>query len=434
MKYLFSVVIPVFNSESFISQTLDSVINQKSNETEIVIIDDLSTDKTKDICQKYKKKFDNIKFFRNSKNIGVGASRNIGISQSKGEYIIFVDSDDGLFQNALKLLKKEIKKKSKPEVIVVKYEKDTFPQTNMQLIKDNINNNNNSEALINYLNKTKFPFADCWSFVSKRSFIKKNEIYFPEIRIGESEIFVARLICFMKSFSFMPEKFYDKKDRDFSLNHTQGYEAAESTLILLLEFFIFNQNTNLSKIKFEFNNAYIQDAFGIFSSLVILLNKKEIRKLSEIIIKYKYDISDLVKLPDKIDLYKLIEEFGSYEGLIKFRDIIIENKINRLKKIKKKFNKIYTYCRHKYTAATIHALNENGYIVDGVIDDSEIYKGSSFLGFKTINSSLFFNIEKNNLDKILVIITHQRDKTIDKISSNLIKKGLEDKQILKIKY
>jgi len=84
--------------------------------------------------------------------------------------------------------------------------------------------------------------------------------------------------------------------------------------------------------------------------------------------------------------------------------------------------------------STIHALNENGYKVDGVIDDSEIYKGSSFLGFKTINSSLFFSIEKNNLDRILVIITHQRDKTVEKISSNLLKKGLEDKQILKIKY
>ena len=71
-------------------------------------------------------------------------------------------------------------------------------------------------------------------------------------------------------------------------------------------------------------------------------------------------------------------ELGSYQGLIKFRSIIIQNKIDKLKNLDKKFTKIYTYCRHKYTAATIHALNANGYKVDGVIDDSEIYKEVAF--------------------------------------------------------
>ena len=257
---------------------------------------------------------------------------------------------------------------------MVKYEKDTFPQNNHQLIIDNIKNDKNSETLINYLNKTKFPFADCWSFVCKRNFICKNQIYFPEIRIGESEIFVSKLICFMETFSFMLESFYDKKDRDYSLNHTQGYEAGESTLILLLEFFIFNENTKLNKVKYDFNNSYIQDAFGIFSSLIITLSTNELKKLSEVLNRYKKNIKNLVKLPDKIDFYKLILELGSYQGLIKFRDIIIQNKIDKLKNLDKKFTKIYTYCRHKYTAATIHALNANGYKVDGVIDDSEIYK------------------------------------------------------------
>ena len=434
MKYLFSVVIPVYNSEDFISDTLESILNQKCNKTEIVLIDDLSTDNTQVICHKYIEKNHNIKFLRNSKNLGVGASRNEGIKNSEGKYIIFVDSDDGLFPNALQALEQEIIKKKEPDVIVVKYEKDTFPQTNHHLIIDNIENDKNSETLINYLNKTKFPFADCWSFVCKRNFIYKNQIYFPKIRIGESEIFVSKLICFMETFSFMLESFYDKKDRDFSLNHTQGYEAAESTLILLLEFFIFNEGTKLNKIKYDFNNSYIQDAFGIFSSLIITLSTNELKKLSDILNRYKNNIKNLIKLPDKVDFYKLIFELGSYHGLIKFRSIIIQDKIDKLKNLEKKFTKIYTYCRHKYTAATIHALNENGYKVDGVIDDSEIYLGSTFLDYKTINSTLFFNKEKHNLDTILIIITHQREKTLEKISLNLTKKGLESKQILKIKY
>ena len=87
MKYLFSVVIPVYNSENFIQDTLESILNQKCNEIEIVLIDDLSTDNTKVICQKYKKKYDNIKFLRNSKNLGVGASRNEELKNQKGNIL-----------------------------------------------------------------------------------------------------------------------------------------------------------------------------------------------------------------------------------------------------------------------------------------------------------------------------------------------------------
>ena len=55
MKYLFSVVIPVYNSENFISDTLESILNQKCNKIKIILIDDLSTDNTKLICHKYRK-------------------------------------------------------------------------------------------------------------------------------------------------------------------------------------------------------------------------------------------------------------------------------------------------------------------------------------------------------------------------------------------
>ena len=434
MSYLFSVIIPVFNSEKFISSTLESILKQDFTNVEIILINDNSTDNTVKICESYKKKYKNIKLINKSVNSGVGSSRNEGIKSALGKYLIFVDSDDGLFENALNFLNIEILKKNNPDVVVVHYKKDTFPQSNYQLIMDNIHDTKNSESLIKYLNMTKFPFADCWSFVCNKNFIIKNNIFFPEIRIGESELFVAKLICFMKNFSFMRNEFYDKNDRDFSLNHTQGYDAAESTLILLIEFFIFNKKSNFNKIKSNFNNSYIQDAFGIFSSLLILLNKNEIKKLSRIIERYKNDLKDFIKLPEEINLQNLIVKLGFYEGLLKYRETIINNKIELVKNTSSHFSSIYTYCRHKYTAATIKALNQNGYKVSGVIDDGEAYIDTSFLGFKTINSQKFLDEIKDNINDVLVIITHQREKTLNKISSNLINKGLKKEQIVKIKY
>jgi len=434
MSYLFSIIIPVFNSEKFISSTLESILKQNFANIEVILINDNSTDNTLKICKNYKKKYKNIKLINKSVNLGVGSSRNEGIKNALGKYLIFVDSDDGLFDNALNFLNKEILEKDEPDVVVVHYKKATFPQSNYQLIMDNIDNTQNSESLIKYLNNTKFPFADCWSFVCSKNFIIKNNIYFPEIRIGESELFVAKLICYMKNFSFMPNEFYDKNDRDFSLNHTQGYDAAESTLILLIEFFIFNKKLNFNKIKSNFNNSYIQDAFGIFSSLLILLNDNEIKKLSRIIEKYKNDLKDFIKFPEGINLQILILEMGSYNGLLKYRETIINNKIELVKNNFGNYSSIYAYCRHKYTAATIKALNQNGYKVNGVIDDGKAYINTNFLGFKTINSYKFFDENKKNINDVLVIITHQREKTLDKISDNLISNGLKKRQIIKIKY
>jgi len=434
MSYLFSIIIPVYNSEKFISITLDSILKQSFKNSEIILINDSSIDKTKTICESYSKKFNNIKLINKETNTGVGDSRNQGIKYSKGKYLIFVDSDDCLFNNSLEYLANEIIDKNQPDVVVVHYVKDTFPQSNYQLIKDNISNNDNSEELIKYLQVKMFPFSDCWSFVCKRTFLINNNIYFSKIRIGESELFVAKLTCFMKTFSFMTNKFYDKKDRDYSLNHTHGYEAAVSTLILLIDFLIFDNNIKMSEIKHNFNKVYIQDAFGIFTSLLILLNLEEIKNLSTILNKKMCDLNGLIKLPENIDLQKIIYEFGCHEGLLKYREIIINSKYDKLQNKLNNYSIIYTFCRHKYTAATIKILQNKKHKIAGVIDDNPSYHKSSFLNFTTIDSNYFFKITKKNISDILIIITHQRNRTLIKISKNLIKKGLKRKQIIMIKY
>ena len=110
--------------------------------------------------------------------------------------------------------------------------------------------------------------------------------------------------------------------------------------------------------KKEFIARYIQDAFGVFSALLILRKNDEIKKLSYILEKNKKNIINLIKIPENIDLYSLVTKHGSYEGLLNYREIIVKTKINFIKNLRFQYKHIYAYCRSKYAAATIIALKE----------------------------------------------------------------------------
>ena len=103
MTNLVSIIIPVYNSETYISETLNSIINQTYKHIEILITDDYSSDNTISIIKNYCKKDERIKLFCLEKNLGPGAARNNSINHSKGKYIAFCDSDDLWKKNKLEL-------------------------------------------------------------------------------------------------------------------------------------------------------------------------------------------------------------------------------------------------------------------------------------------------------------------------------------------
>lgn len=99
-----SVIIPVYNTEKYIKECLDSVVCQTLRDIEIICIDDASPDTSADIIKSYTKEDHRIQYFRNEENKGLSFCRNFGISKSNGKYIQFLDSDDFLVSNALEIL------------------------------------------------------------------------------------------------------------------------------------------------------------------------------------------------------------------------------------------------------------------------------------------------------------------------------------------
>ena len=86
-----SVIIPTYNAQSTIIRVIESVLNQKFSNLEILIVDDKSTDKT---VKTVKKRFPNLSIIELPENLGVANARNEGIRLSRGKYIAFLDSDD----------------------------------------------------------------------------------------------------------------------------------------------------------------------------------------------------------------------------------------------------------------------------------------------------------------------------------------------------
>ncbi len=103
MHYKVSVIIPVYNVEQYLEQCLDSIVNQTLKEVEIIIVDDGSKDRSREIVDEYEEKYADV-FSIHKEHKGPGAARNSGMSCAHGDYLYFMDSDDCLDINALERL------------------------------------------------------------------------------------------------------------------------------------------------------------------------------------------------------------------------------------------------------------------------------------------------------------------------------------------
>jgi len=111
-KIKVSIVVPVMNCEKTISKTLDSLLAQNYENFEIIVVDDSSTDKTREIVKKFISKSKKIKLIENRKNLGPAATRNRGIRESRGEIIFFTDADCSVPQNWIERLLEEYNDKT----------------------------------------------------------------------------------------------------------------------------------------------------------------------------------------------------------------------------------------------------------------------------------------------------------------------------------
>lgn len=114
---ILSVIVPVYGVENYLAGCLDSIYPQLTDETEIILVDDESPDNCGAVCDGYKEKYPDFTTVIHQKNKGLGGARDSGIEIAKGNYLLFVDSDDTIVEGTVETLLRTIREKS-PDCIV----------------------------------------------------------------------------------------------------------------------------------------------------------------------------------------------------------------------------------------------------------------------------------------------------------------------------
>ena len=113
--YKISIIVPIYNVEEFIDESIKSILNQSIGfeNLEVILIDDCSTDKSGEIAKKYSELYENIIYYKMPENSGMaGKPRNVGMQMAKGKYIMFLDPDDCYMPYACKLMYDTIEKQN----------------------------------------------------------------------------------------------------------------------------------------------------------------------------------------------------------------------------------------------------------------------------------------------------------------------------------
>ncbi len=306
-----SIIIPVYNAERYIKNCIDSIINETEKDVEIIVINDGSTDSTKDIIKKIAEENKSVKIFNND-NKGVSYSRNYGIRKASGKYILFLDADDYLSREWKKIIK-----------VVTKNEFDYSIIGNVDF-PDFLD----KKKILFYtigLTDIEYCFSTPWSKIYRREFLIENNIFFDEkIFNGEDELFNIMTILKANIIKFHKASIYNYRLSKGSLTKKFDKEIFDSDKKFKME---------LKKILLLFNlkKEEIDDMmeFVEFNSTKMLINrisyinkyslaKKEYYKIKYYESKYCLGIFDkIVKFLIKNELYFIIYFLYRTKNMVK---------------------------------------------------------------------------------------------------------------------
>lgn len=256
---LISVIVPVYNVEKYIKRCLDSIINQTYKNLEVILIDDGSTDESGKICDEYEKKDNRIKVIHQN-NSGVASSRNIGIENSSGLYITFIDSDDFVEVDYIEILFKEIMNND-CDVSTCLYNKYSDKLKRKRNIDYVVSKYSGKKALLSMLYQKNID-SSLWGKMYKSKLLKSIKINNYKVfedfdalyRIFNSDI----KVCFINDYLY---NYYVRLD---SLIHDRSTYSEDILLQILNKYYV---ECNDKDIKDAIESRMIDVHFSIICNL-----------------------------------------------------------------------------------------------------------------------------------------------------------------------
>ena len=249
MTALVSIVVPIYNSEKWLTDNIESLLNQTYKNLEIILVNDGSSDRSGDICKSYAYTFKHIRYIKQT-NAGASAARNAGIRAATGKYLLFVDSDDWVSkEHVLDLVTCLEKNNADFAVSGIIYE-TAHPYSLIPTINSVIRSSDSYyEDIIIENEKSTILYSPC-SGIYQLELIKQNNIFFPEkIKYAEDRVFNWRYMTHCKSIAFTQKTNYHyRHENSHSLSKQRYQQSIEDTEFVFQENLKFYNSANFSTL------------------------------------------------------------------------------------------------------------------------------------------------------------------------------------------
>lgn len=301
----FSIIVPVYNVEKYLEDCLDSILNQTMKDFEVIVVNDGSPDNSQEIIDKYAKKDKRIKSFK-KKNGGLSDARNYGVNKAKGEYLVFVDSDDSI---NCKLLEK-INEVIDDEADIVRYQIVKIENTQKTIDASDMFENVSGEEAFSRLLKNSW-FVTAWSAAYRKEFWIKNKFNYAKGKIHEDfglTPYVYMRAKLVTAIDYAGYNYFVRENSIMTVNNKEKVIKKNEDCLFhydrLMEFI--NNDKNVSENGKLLYKSYIANAL---ITRIKSIDDKEIKKeyVSELKVKKVGDnlISDTLPRKIKKIIYKM---------------------------------------------------------------------------------------------------------------------------------
>lgn len=223
IKYKTSVIIPVYNTEQYLDECIQSVLDQTQGEVEMILVDDGSTDRSYEVMLSYAGRYGNIKVFR-QENRKLGAARNLGMRYASGKYIFFLDSDDYIRENCLEELYDHAEKN---QLDFVTYDSEIFVEcagegkdfseydrSMLGIVEDRVYRGR--DYLNDYFGIGGVYVSACLAYYNAW-FLREHQISFEEQVYYEDNEFSLKVYYSAERMMYLPQKLYVRRYRENSI-------------------------------------------------------------------------------------------------------------------------------------------------------------------------------------------------------------------------
>ena len=299
-----SVIISIYNTEKYLRECLDSVINQTLKNIEIICVNDGSTDNSSKILKEYAVKDKRIIIIE-QKNQGLSCSRNNAMKIAKGEYIQFLDSDDYLKSDTIEKLYNFA---NKNDLELCSFSGYNFIDGENELLE---NKYWDFDFLPTDFNCDHFNYKDCFDFINKlpvsscltiykNDFIKKHHFEFPKGLCFEDNVFYSKALLSAQRCGILKEKLYCRRIHGNSI--TQNWDKHFYDYIKIVDILLSWIKQNKIELYNTYKNHYLTGILNRFKNFNTGIKKLYIKKLKDLIERYTtcFDSLSLISLAQGI--------------------------------------------------------------------------------------------------------------------------------------